>query len=161
MNPVELPPLTWWDKYGLLGIAVVCFAGVIAYLFKLLMTNHAARVAALEAQLVSDASRVTAAEHALTTERAQHEVAEAKWELERQKLRADYEQRERERSDRYARDLHELRREFQSREDEARNENAAAAERMGAAHVKAMERVTDVVQKIYDRFIGPRARRGG
>jgi hypothetical protein len=162
--PIEVDT-TFLDKHGLALTLAVVFALVIAYLFRLLVKSHKERVTELLGQLAKADRDRESAEKMRMGERETHSIAIARWDVERaehdleiSRVREMCEQRMREAADRHARDLHELRKEFQAREDEARKENAEAAERMEEAHTKAMDKVTAVLQKFYDRFVGPRSR---
>ena len=161
----EIPVDTsFLDKHGLALTLVVVFAGVIAYLFRLLVKSHDETSVQLKKALEDREG----SEKMRMTERETHAIEQARWEVERSendlelaKERQYCEQRIRESAQQQQRDLHELRKEFQSREDELRKESAEAVERMSNAHVQAMEKVATAFQKLYDRVVSSRRRGGG
>jgi len=158
-NPLELG---FWAKYGSGAVVAAIFALVIAYLFRLLYTNMKARVDLAEAALVKEKDERAKERESFVTdranERASFEVERKTFELDAQKMRSEFDQRMREAAQQHARDLHEIRREYQAREDATARENAESYEKMARAHGDAMDKVYAVLQKFYDRGIGPRSR---
>lgn len=135
MDPAN--DLGFWKQYGPLGVAVFVFACVIAYLFKLLM-NKSTR----------------------DEKRAEDNAKErAGWDVERERLRAEYEERHRELIDGYAKDLLAERNSNRAHEDLVRKEFTDLMERLSDDNVKSSEQVVSVLQKFHDRFVGPTSRR--
>lgn len=161
----DLPvDLTFLDKHGLALTLVVVFAVVIAYLFRLLVKSHDDTRVQLR-RAIEDREN---AEKMRLAERDQFSITQARWDVERaehdleiSKERQFCEQRIRENLQQHQKDLHELRKEFQAREDAMRREHEADTERMSSALERAMEKIQTVLQKFYDRYVGPRTRRGG
>jgi hypothetical protein len=120
-------------QYGVLGIVALAFAIAIIQLFKTLRTDHAA-------------SKADAA--AMEKERGQ-------WALERESLRAEYERRHRELVEQFAETLREERESSRSHEDLVRKEFADLMEQVAVESGKASQAIVDMMEKFYDRFVGP------
>jgi len=158
-NPLELG---FWSKYGLGAVVAAIFALVIIYLFRLLYNGMKDRVTVAEAALAKEKEERAKEREGWITERANEragfEIERKTFELEAQKMRSEFEQRMREAAQQHARDLHDLRREHQAREDKSAKDNSEAAEKMAQAITTAWDKVHTVLQKFYDRGIGPRSR---
>lgn len=149
-------PETWWDKYGILGIAVFVFAGTIMYLFRLLTTAQNARVL----QCDSEKKERIAEREGWILERSKFEIERQSWELERETMRAGFESKHRDVAEKFGREIRELNKDALDREDAVRREFADLMESVSQRAEKTSEANVAVLNKLYDRFVGPR-RRGG
>jgi flagellar biosynthesis/type III secretory pathway M-ring protein FliF/YscJ len=131
-------------QYGVLGFVALAFAFAIIQLFKTMRADSAAAKA--------DAKEM--------------EKERAQWNVERATLRTEYERKHRELVESYAETMREerescaqaLREERDSNrehEDLARKEFADLMERVAVESGKASQAVVDMMQKFYDRFVGP------
>lgn len=133
------PPEVW--QYGVLGVVAFGFAFAIVKMFRL--------------------SRLDSKRHA---------DREREWALERSDMKATHEkaiiqmdketeQALKENAESYAMRLEEMRDQYQAREDGIRNEFAVRLERIATEANNAATKQNEVLNKIYERFVGPR--RGG
>jgi uncharacterized protein HemX len=120
-------------QYGVLGIVALAFAFVIVQLFKMMRADHAA--SKLDAK-------------AMEEERKQ-------WAVEREALRADFERKLREEVEKYAEVLREERDSNRAHEDLVRKEFTDLMEEVASESGKASQALVDMMQKFYDRFVGP------
>ena len=140
MNPAVIPgdPAIPTSMVTVLIVAVVALSGVIAYLFKF----YSKRLS------ISESDR-RQRDEAMAAERAAWSVERTRLEGYRDGLRAEY--------DRHYRDaLEKLYAEAREHESTARREYAANMEVVADKAAEAMSKVGAVLDKIYDRFIGPR-----
>lgn len=125
---------------GALAAVVVTLASVVAYLFKRYERRDDKR------------------EKAIVDERAAMDRERASWAVERERLRADYEARNAELSETYATALRQEHKDARDHEDEVRADFAAIMERVEAEASQSSRALVDMLQKFYERFVGPRAR---
>lgn len=156
--PIEITePLPKWLAGAMVAVIGV-LAGVVAYLFKLYQKRE----------------RVIAAERAkMGEERAQWMLAEQRRADERERfetaLRAEYEQKHRELIEAHADTAREERQLARDHEERMRADFAAALgaarkdfgdimERVSAEASQAAAQLSNVLDRFYDRFVGPRRR---
>lgn len=120
-------------QYGVLGVVALVFAFAIVYLFRTMRADHAASKAEAKA---------------MEEERKQ-------WAVEREALRAEYELKHRELVKSYAEATREERAAARTREDQVRREFAELMEQVALEGGKASQALVDMMQKFYDRFVGP------
>lgn len=120
-------------QYGVLGVVALAFAFAIIRLFMMMRADHAAAKA--------DAK-------AMEEERKQ-------WAVEREALRTEYERKHRELVERYAATAREERDSNREHEDLVRKEFADLMEQVATESGKASQALVDMMQKFYDRFVGP------
>ena len=131
-------------QYGVLGIVALAFAFAIIQLFKTMRADHATAKA--------DASQM--------------EKERGQWAIEREALRTEYERKHRELVESYAETarkereactqaLREERDSNRAHEDLVRKEFADLMERVAIESGKASQAIVDMMQKFYDRFVGP------
>ena len=120
-------------QYGVLGIVALAFAFAIIHLFKAMRKDHEA---------------AKADEKAMEKERGG-------WAVEREALRTEYERKHRELVEQYAESLREERDANRAHEDLARKEFADLMEQVATEGGKASQALVDMMQKFYDRFVGP------
>jgi hypothetical protein len=145
-------PENWFDRYGLPGFAILVFASVISYLFRLYSSIQNDRITKLEAEKkewMDEKLKKT-----LDVERLQMQV-----DNERTELRAEYDAKVRDYAEAAKRDARELLENAQAREDQVRREFAELMETVSERTTRVTEQNTAVLQKIYERFVGPRSRR--
>lgn len=114
-------------QYGLLGVIALVFAYVILALYK----------------------RAETKDEKITADR----IA---WAAKEQSLRADYEAKHVAALVEYARQLQALRVSAQEREDMIRKEFSDVADRVADEATKTAQANTDVLNKVYERFLMPR-----
>ena len=154
--PTEPPPYFIY----LLILAIGGLVTTIVYLFK----HYNAKLAAREAQ-------------DLATERV-HAAEREKWAAERtafgnhhEKIRADYEEKHRQVVERHVGIINEMfaasrgredgmRGEFLENADKARREIAQSMEAIASKAADAQDRISLVLDKFYDRLLGPRRPKG-
>ena len=133
-------------NYGIIGVVALVFGYVIIALYK----KNEARVEKsieLAKEMASERASFALREAALRAEAALREVALRK-ELaeEREKL-----------ADEFAKDLRELRVQGHAREDQIRREYTELMETVSAEATKQAGAMANVMDKVYDRIISPRA----
>ena len=138
----ELAPKAW--QYGVLGIVACVFAYAIVHLFRALQAAYE-RNAAAEKAREAERSDWTKRELLL---RQELETKEAD-------LRAEYERKHREVIDHYAQLAKAERRENREHEDKAREEFAEIMEKVSADANKSTDALVNMLQKFYERFVGP------
>jgi hypothetical protein len=141
---------------GALVVAVTVLAGVVVVLFKLYIGRNATAEKA-----ISDKDKEMADERKGWAVRiTQHEGELAKLRLvadaELESLRADCEKRMREHADSYATELQEARDMHLGREDAIRKDCLDRIERIEKQASDAAQAQNVVLNKIYERFVGPR-----
>ena len=125
---------------GALIAVITTLAAVVAYLFKRYERRDDRR------------------EKAITEERKSMDAERASWAEERETLRADYETRNAALSAKYAEALREDHKAAIDHEDEVRADFAAIMERASQGAEKSSMALVDMLQKFYERFVGPRSR---
>jgi hypothetical protein len=125
---------------GALAAVIITLAGVVAYLFKRYERRDDRR------------------EKAIVEERKTMDEERAAWAIEREKLRGDFEAKHAELSDDFANALREEHKLARDHEDEIRAEFAAIMERVATESGKSATALVEMLQKFYDRFVGPRTR---
>lgn len=123
----------------LLGISIL--GGVIAYLFN--YYNKRDKGHAMEREAWAKEREAWAVERVVERERFNHARAE---------LRAEYETR-------YREDYRQLLEQQRQHEEEGRRADADRMETIERTAAEANAKVAQVLEKIYDRYIGPGARR--
>lgn len=86
---------------------------------------------------------------------------EKAWALERASLHTQLEKEKKENAEGYAMQMEELRDQFLAREDALRKEFADRMERVANEANMAANKQNEVLNKIYERFVGPRRGRTG
>lgn len=135
------PPEAW--QYGVLGVVAFAFAFAIVKLFRI------AR---------ADQRRFAEREKGWALERA--ELVHA-YDLKIEKMDKETEQALKENAESYAMRIEEMRDQYTSREDSLRNEFAVRLERIATEANSAATKQNEVLNKIYERFVGPRRGRTG
>lgn len=125
---------------GALVAVIATLATVVAYLFKRYERRDDRR------------------EKAIVEERKSMDAERASWAEERESLRADYEARCATLSAKYAEALREDHRAAIDHEDEVRADFAAIMDRAAQSAEKSGLALVDMLQKFYERFVGPRSR---
>lgn len=138
MADQNIAPPSW--MIAALVAVITTLAGVVAYLFKRYERRDDRR------------------EKAMAEEREKMATERAKWALEREQLRADFSAKHAELSDDYATGLREERKTSMDHEDEIRAEFAAIMERVATEAGKSSAALVEMLQKFYDRFVGPQRR---
>jgi len=138
----ELAPKAW--QYGVLGVVALAFAYAIVHLWRSLREESKLRAEEAKAR---EAER---AEWAAREQRLRQELAQKEADL-----RAEYERKHREVVDQYAQLARNERRESREHEDRVRAEFAGIMERVSADANKASDALINVLQKFYERFVGP------
>lgn len=138
----ELAPKAW--QYGVLGIVALVFGYAVVHLFRALQAAY---------------ERNATAEKARETERSDWTKRELllRQELETKEadLRAEYERKHREVIDHYAQLAKAERRENREHEDRAREEFSEIMEKVSADANKSTDALVNMLQKFYERFVGP------
>lgn len=131
-----------------LTVAVVALAAVVIVLFKLYVGRNksAEDGAAGKDKLIAE-------------ERKSWAIKEQAWQTEREALRADAERRMKEHAESYAAELAEMNDKFLAREDQIRKDFGDRIERIASEASKSAQLQNDVLNKIYERFVGPRRNR--
>ncbi len=137
----SLEPSVPTSLVPLLIVAVVALAGTVAFLFR----HYSKCMAALEASRAKEREDRAQEREEWVLERARHELERAHHERRQVEVRAEYESRHRE----VLKSLYDDAREH---EDRTRREYAENIEVVAEHQAKASERVTQVLDKIYDRF---------
>ncbi len=125
-------------QYGVLGVVCLAFAYVIIALFK--------RGERRDDKAAEDRATWAAKEATLRAEQEQKLSA----------LRTEFEAKHSAALVEYAKQLHGLRVENQQREDMSRAEYSVLMEKVSEEAVKANAATTEVLHKVYERFLGPR-----
>lgn len=135
---------------GALLLAITALAGVVALLFRLYVGRNksAEDGAASKDKLMAD-------------ERKAWAIKEEGWHAEREAIRAEFERKCRELAEGYAAKLDEINEMFLAREDAMRKEYGDRVERIASEAAKASNATVEVLNKIHERFIGPRRSRTG
>lgn len=120
-------------QYGVLGVVALAFAFAIIQLFKTMRSDHAASKA--DAKVM--------------------EEERGRWSVERESLRTEYERKHRELTESFAEAMREERDANRAHEDLVRKEFTELMERVAAESGKASQALVDMMQKFYDRFVGP------
>ncbi len=139
-----------------LTIGVVTLAAVVVVLFKLYVGRNERTETALATK-----------DKEIADERKQFALRETDWEAERERIasdaeteiervRADADKRARETADSYAAELTEITDKFLTREDAIRKDFADRIERIASEASRASLAQNEVLNKIYERFVGPR-----
>jgi len=127
----SIAPAAW--QYGVLGIVALVFGYAIIHLFRALRTDQAS---------------VRAIDKAREKERGE-------WAVEREQIRVEYERKHREVVESYTQALREERDANRTHEDEVRREFAELMEKVSTESGKASEALVSMLQKFYDRLVGP------
>lgn len=138
----ELAPKAW--QYGILGVVALAFAYAIIHLFRALREDSAARIADAQAH---DQERVEAA---VREQKLRNELITKETEL-----RAEYERKHREALDQHTQIARAERRENREHEDRLRAEYAKMMEEVRDDANKSSDALIEVLQKFYERFVGP------
>ena len=120
--------------------AVIALATVIGYLFKLLI-NKLER--GNDEKLVLIAGR---------------DAERTEWAKEREGIRADFEEKLREVAEEYALNMKAIHDDARKHEDEVRREFADLMDQVTAKAGEQSQSIVAVLDKFYDRFVGPRPR---
>lgn len=120
-------------QYGVLGVVALAFAWAIIKLFKTIRDDQAATKAATEA---------------MAAERA-------KWAVERESIRTEFERKHRELVEQYAEAAREERDVHRAHEDQVRKDFADIMERVASESGRSSQALVDMMEKFYTRFVGP------
>ena len=131
----------FWQQYGPVGVVACLFLIGIISLFRL----YVKRID------LADAT------HRKLTEDGLKERGE--YQRQMADMRAEYERKHREIADQYASELRKVHDESREHEDRVRKEFADMLGTIANDYTRSMGEITRVLDKIYDRFVGPRARR--
>jgi len=138
-----IPDQAW--QYGVLGVIAFLFAAAIIYLFR--------RYEARE-------KRIEEASVGVATERAKwqmdHAILRAEHDVRIAALRAEFEAKHRELVAGFTAALQKERDTSREHEDDVRKEFAELMENIAAEAARAAAATSQVLDKIYERFIGPR-----
>jgi len=116
-------------QYGVLGVVALAFAVAIIQLFKAMRADH----------------------KAMETERKA-------WATEREALKTEYERKHREVVEDYSERLEKERDANRAHEDLVRTEFADMMEQIARESGQASQALVEMMNKFYDRFVGPRGR---
>lgn len=122
-------------QYGVLGIAVVAFAGVIWFLFR-----------------KYDAYRDTT-EKIREVERKAMDGERTAWAVERERLRTDYEARNHEVVKNYAQEIQKEHEACRAREDNMRREYTEMVESIADGSQHANDAMLEMLKKFHDRIV--------
>lgn len=130
-----------WQQYGPIGIVAGIFLVGVVSLFRLYV------------------KRIDRADdtHRKTTE--DHLKERADWIRQQAEMRAEYERKHRENAEQYAADLRQCYDDSRTHEDSIRKEFGDMLNTMENDQSKSMADIARVLDKLYERFVGPRARR--
>lgn len=146
MNEADVPSTL--QQYGPLGVIAAIFATVIVYLFRLLMSRSDRDEARVKA---------TAEERAGWT--AERDRLRAEYDEKNGELRLEYEEKHRELVEKYAAEVTSDRNANRAHEDLVRREFSDLMEKLSEDNVKSSEEMVQMLQKFHDRFVGPSSRR--
>jgi hypothetical protein len=124
-------------QYGPVGVIAAIFAAVIVVLFKQLRSEARDRI----------------------DDHKKFAESQAKTDTQIETLRTEYERKHREVVEGYAQTMREERKANRAHEDEVRKEFAELMETVSAEAAKSSDAVVAVLNKFYDRFVGPRGGR--
>lgn len=113
-------------QYGVLGVVALIFAYAIVHLFK-----------------------------AMRTDTKGMEAERTKWGVERETIRTEFERKHREVVEDYAEALEKERDSNRAHEDLVRKEFAELMEQVADESGKSSQALVDMMQKFYDRLVGP------
>ncbi|MGH7176516.1 MAG: hypothetical protein ACREJC_03960 [Tepidisphaeraceae bacterium] len=134
-------------QYGVLGVVALVFGYAILHLFRAIRADQASVRA-------SDIAREKErSDWALEREQMRND-----WAIEREQLRADYERKYREVADGYTHALRAEHVENRQHEDLVRKEFAELMEQVSSEASKSSQALVEILQKFYDRFVGPKRR---
>lgn len=141
MDPQAAQPP--WTLIGALILAISVLAGVVGYLFRI----YIGRNKEVEKSLVDK-------EQAMAKERIDHAT-----EIER--MKTEYERKHKEVAEAYATELAEERDTMRLREDALRKDFGDRMERIANEAAETARTQIEVLNKLYERFVGPRRGRTG
>lgn len=150
---VATTTLPGW-QYGLLGIAAFTFAAVIVYLFK--FYNKRERRWDDERKAFEEERRLWARKEEKWE--ADEEKREKDLEAAQLRLRSEYEEKHRALVVQYAQAVKEERDANRLHEDGVRRELGEMMEAVSDKAAESSQALVDLLQKFYDRFVGPRSR---
>lgn len=133
MQSVEMP----WQ---LIATVIAALAGVIGYLFKV---YH---------------GRGLDTEKTRLEEAKAHATERERWETREAEIRGECEAKLKAQAEKFAYDLRADRDGSRAHEDVLRREFAEIIERIAAQQAESARSITNVMEKFYDRFVGPRSR---
>lgn len=138
--------------------AIVALSGVVAYLFRLQMRRETRE--RKERQAVDTARATELKDAALERAKHQEQIAleRAAHEKKVVELRAEYELKFKELTQQHAKDLRQLYEDNRIHEDQARKEFAEIMDSVAAKAGESSQAIVAMLDKFYDRFVGPRAR---
>ena len=141
---------------GLLLTAITVLAGVIGYLFKLLISKSKEQVTS-EAAIGEERKAWAVERQKLASDAAlERQKLAAEYEIKELELKAEYEKRHREVIERYDSIARADSARMLAHEDQVRKEFADIVENVSTEIEKANAATAAVLQKFYDRFVGPR-----
>jgi len=143
---VESIPAPAW-QYGVLGVVAVLFAWAIIRLWRDNLQIHETRSNELKA--ITEERTSWTAERIRIVETNDTKLAE---------LRAEYEEKHREILEHYQNALKEDRDAMREREDQIRHEFDELMETVSARAHDSSKAIVEILNKFYDRFVGPRPR---
>jgi DNA anti-recombination protein RmuC len=130
-----------WQQYGIIGVVAGIFLMGVVSLFRL----YVKRID------LADAT------HRKMTE--EHLKERVDWTRQLADVRAEYERKHRENAEQYAAELRQCYEDSRNHEDSIRKEFGEMLNTMENDQSKSMADIARVLDKLYERFVGPRARR--
>lgn len=125
-------------QYGVLGVVATVFGYAIIHLFRALRADQQEARAAVAAR----------------------EKERADWAVEREAIRGEYERKHRDLVEGFTQALREERDANRQHEDTVRREFSELMEQISAESSESAEAIVRILNKFYDRFVGPeRARK--
>lgn len=141
----SIAPAAW--QYGVLGVVALVFGYAIIHLFRALRADQAS------VRTSDKAREKERGDWAIEREALRGELA-----VEREQIRADYERKHREAVESFAQALREEHAENRRHEDLVRKEFADLMEQVSSEASKSSQALVDMLQKFYDRLVGPKRR---
>jgi F0F1-type ATP synthase membrane subunit b/b' len=140
MHDVTQSP-EFWQQYGPIGVVALIFLLGLISLFRLYV------------------KRIDRADDTHRKMTEEHLKERADWQRLQADMRADYERKHRENADQYAAELRKVYEESRTHEDSVRKEFSDMLNSMASDQTRSMGDIARVLDKIYERFVGPRARK--
>lgn len=129
-----------WSQHGITGvIAFIFLVGVIA-LFKMYV------------------SRIDRADETHRKLNEEHIRERGEWTRQMAEMRADYEIKHRQVADQYAAELRKHYEDNREHEDAVRKAYSDNLNAIAGDYTQSLAQITRVLDKLYERFVGPRAR---
>lgn len=130
-----------WLQFGAVAAFMLLFLYGVIVLFKMYVKSRDGH----------EASNIKLAE--------EQSKRDGEWERKMVDVRAEYERKHREIADQYAKEVRELYEDSRNHEDTLRKEYADMLSGMAGDYTRSSAEIVRVLDKFYDRFVSPRARR--